>query len=306
MDAQIQAWINGLPLSDAAKQALLAEDGFEQVYKDNVLTRSDYSRKMDELSKAKADVETERQKVTDLMAQNTQWKTGEESRLTDALRRAQAAETRLFNVQQKLRDEYDAYPETLKNLGLDGEVITKPDTSPLQDSKQVNYLTNEDFDKRANEQGMTFMSIQNQLFKVGKQHRKLFGSDDDYDPDDLLKFALDNKLSSIESAWEQKYNVSAKREEIRQAEVKRQIAEAVTLAKSQWESELALQRQSGPKLPGAVIDPDRQQFQRVVESTSTTSNAQGSQAAKQARIARASAMFDQVLDESGKGVRVGI
>lgn len=292
MDAAIEQWINSLPLAAETKAAMIGDAAFENVYKDNVLTRSDYSRQSNELKTLQQEAETARSTANRLIEENTTWKGEEQERMNAAITRAQAAEQRLLTLQQKLRDEYQAYPETIKDLKLDEDPLTKLPSLEKPGPKYIQF-TEEQLQQRE----LGNLGIAAQLAKLGREHSSLFGSYGDFDEQELVTYALQNKSPSLQAAWEQKYKVSDKREAIRLADVERQKTEAVTVARAKWESEQALREQrnldSLSHMPSVGEGYDH--FKHVLNSERPINNdVRNEGAEKRARIDRALATSAKV------------
>lgn len=302
MDQAIVNWINGTTLSDAAKAALLADAGFEQVYKDNVMTRSDYSRQSDQLKadieREKAQLATDRAAVETMRNDNVGWKTAEEGRLNATVARAQATEARLLKAQQVLRDSYNATDDMLKDMGLEGDVAaTLPPLTLTPAAKPAaGDWSREQWLEEANKRDMFNIGIVNQQNAIYRKHVKLYGNDDGFDEAELLKYALDNRLPSLEAAWEKKYDVAAKRAEVSEAAVQQRINNAVAAERAKIESEQALREQQNLNafregFRGANDGPDwqRSPFTKVLDKPSET-DAPSAESQHRSRVDRALAV----------------
>lgn len=300
MDPAIAAWINSQPLSAEAKAALLADASFEAVYKDNILTRADYSRQSDalrrEIEAEKAAAAEERRRAEALINQNTDWRSTTEAQYNQAVQRAQEAEQRVLRLQQTLRDKYDLSPEALKELDLDKPPLTTPTPAPTSvtptgDPNAGKYLTADELAKRE----LANFNVMAAVRKAERDHLKLFGNLDDFDETAILDHAFKSGAGSFTAAWEEKYKVPEKRKEIEVAEWNRKIEAARTEAKQQALAEAELGRQNSNNLLSDRPDvpPGMNQFDRVMNPTNPTNTntaAEGTinaQAAKNARMSRA-------------------
>ncbi len=270
-DLQTQGGLS--PEDIAALQGVFAKSAKATEYaKGSVLRHSDYSRLVSEARTKQELAESELKKAQDLIDQNTAWSKEKDEAYQAAIARAQAAERDRLVLQQKLKDDYKVTPETLTDLGLD-KVEVKPD--PLK-QPDVKYLTADDMEKALNLRGLDLLKMNAELFKLNKQHRALYGDDID-DPTEIINYALEKKTGTLKEAWEQKYNVAAKRTEIQEAQIKTRIDTEVARKLEDARSAELLKG-----TPGHV--PDEGLFKILGNDGA---KADSEVAARQARVARA-------------------
>jgi hypothetical protein len=248
LTVEARRWIEDSPLAPDVKQALLGQESFLEYAGASTKRHATFSSELDkqknqllaQIEAEKATIAAEKQRAQDLIDSNTTWRSNEEARFNQAVARADAAEQRLLTMTQKLKNNFDLTPAAIAQLELDKDVTAElPKVDPPPTPKAVTA-------DELNERGMQYYRLTAQAQKLAREHRKVFGNDDDFDAEELLDFALKQKAPSLEAAWDTKYNVSAKRAELAQAAQQKQIADAVATERAKWESEAALRGQHTP------------------------------------------------------------
>ena len=259
---EVQSWLDASPFTDEVKKALAKEFEDEQKAKygrDSILSRSDYSRKMDELTnKMKAEqAEIEKQKdslnrLQQQLAEKEPGWTKEKQNLTDKITKAQ---TRIYQAQQALLNKYEVSEEQLKEIFGDSstEPLQHPQSSSAPNGGQgmpegfdpSNYIDRQNFQASAK----ALVNYQNWLWKQQQEHHRMFG--EYFDPDTILQRIEEDPSKTPQQVYEKEFNVADKRREIQEADIARRVEEGIQKARDEW-----IASQAGASIEGSY-KPDQ-------------------------------------------------
>ena len=257
-DFDLKGWIADLGVSDEERAQLetilgKAPDRAEKL-KGSVLRQSEFSRKMNDLStqmtakeRALADKEAE---IEHERGQLVQWKTGADTKLTDAITKADKLERERFALEQKMRALATDY-------GVDvSDVLPAAGTPPPAAAPVASALDTSKFIDRDTYQNGVIGMVRTaaQIQKLAAEHRRLFGSELD-NPEELVDTVLEaakkGQTINLQGAWESKFKVADKRRELDEAAVQKRIDDAVKAAEMKVRSEanIATPRPTGAGSP---------------------------------------------------------
>lgn len=244
----LQNWLKGLGLSPekakVVEEAFSAADVLPKVG-ETILTRSEFSRKMDELAKNEqkiaSDLADKQSKVDQFYAQTAEWRKGKEQELSEARAAVTAAQGKLAGIRTNIDSiaaQYGVDKDDLKFLDDIGAAPANPNPAAGPSGGTIvdgKYVTKEDFDRTAG-QFANFPLIPAVLHDITVQHRKLFGTDLE-NTEQLIADAIAAK-KPLKEFYESKYSVAAKREEVAKANTEAEITRRVTEEVTRRQSEL--------------------------------------------------------------------
>ncbi len=249
---ETQEWLNELQsqgnLSTEAfaqlKSSVEANSKADEFIKGSALRQSDYSRKQAELQTARQDFEktqndlkTREAAVSKFQTDLGEWKTGADTKIVDALRAREAAETKAAAALAKLQrigaqsgldeSEWKIGDEELKNVNKEPVGF---DTSK--------FLTQDQLKEQIGRGTREAALLDAMVADLAEDHRELFGT------------RLPNKAQLVNEAlasgkpltqfWEEKYGVAAKKAELAEAQIQERIRQGVETEKAKWASDAAL------------------------------------------------------------------
>lgn len=220
---QLEQWINGWNISADKKQAALASLGDPDIASQigaGVLMRSDYSKRQDELATKQTELDRNASETMQLRSQLETWKQTNEPLYQQAL-------TKLGSLQKQAGALARAYTEgggDLTTLSLEDDFEPpepkKADTAPPVDLS--GYVKAD----AAAAQAVGLTKVNARLYKLGQQHKQLFGNDDAFDPEALVDYAMQKKVS-LDEAWAEQHKVAERRAALQEEQIQSRIAAAV-------------------------------------------------------------------------------
>ena len=227
-DETLKVWLEDLhkagSLSDDDRKALevvLDKPQAAEFVKGSVLRQADYSRRMSEVDKAKAEFAEKEANVLKLQQDLVNWQGTYGPKYQKTVKELEEANTKLFQQQQRLKTLADTYGIDPTELGIaEGAppVAAPPKPEPQKD--QPRYLTPDD--------GVTYLKVQARLMRLAGEHQKLFG--EPLDTEKLLEDSLEeNRRGSnkkMDEVWRERYKVDEKLEAIRQKDIEDRITRA--------------------------------------------------------------------------------
>jgi hypothetical protein len=216
----------------------------DQFIKDSALRQADYSRHMDEISKARKAVEDAARElqnkeaaVTKYQADLGTWKAGAEEKFNAAVRAAEGSSTKLAAALNRLKaiavanglDEADV----LKDLDAPSN---PPVVTPTIDTSK--FLTAEQLAEQVREAARTAAFVDASIHDIAVEHQKLFGVPLP-SAKDLVAEAI-KAGKTLDQYWSEKFKVPEKQAEVREAEINERIKKAVDEATARLTSEQVL------------------------------------------------------------------
>ena len=238
MPVDLNKWIADLEIPADQRQVVLDAigKGGEKTLKhieEGILRQEDYSRKQNELAAEKTRLENEYKakngEVETFKGELVTWKSGSEKKLQDAVSAREKTEQALAKVNEKIRSlatQYGIPDEEVKSLT--SEIPNREDgnqrrTEELGRDFNGKFVSKEEFDSTAR----NVVKIPAILLGIQNEHLRLFGATGvELDPLQLIEDAEKNKRT-LRQEWETKFNVSARREEIKKQQQEAHDAELV-------------------------------------------------------------------------------
>jgi hypothetical protein len=194
---------------------------------------------MQTLKAQQAEAEKKLTDATAILQDNaTKWPQWE-SNYQSALRAKEQAEAKLAAVNARLDSlKQQGYVSDEQLAGLDVRTPAPTSTGAGNGSgagtgagaSSPQYLTREDFKKELGVGGKAIAKLNARIVMMANEHQKLFQGTDKaaFDPDSLIEH-IDQHGGTLEQAWETKYGVSARRQELdktaREQEIERRAEE---------------------------------------------------------------------------------
>lgn len=234
--AEVQSWIDEMKKSGFTDEELKPfltkveqNEAAQNALKGSVTATADYHRHMQELKKLKEQEQTELKKTEAWAAKLAEWEGQKNSEYRGALLKQADAEAKLQQVRQRIdalktsgyinEDDFKDVFDSATISGAGGNPPVKPPEHKAEDDK---YLTKQE----AAAQALYAPKIAARLNKLNRQHEDLFkGTDKQFDGEALIDYATSNGLK-LDDAWQQMYEVSKRRDEVREADITRRIEEA--------------------------------------------------------------------------------
>lgn len=265
---EVQTWVDGMkavgftdeqlkPMLDVMEQKPEAANYLKR----SVMAPSEFSRQLDGLKAEKAAAEADRKKSQDLFKANTDWWEGKQAEFS----KLSAAEAKISAINARLAD--------LKEKGyLDDSLLAGIDTAaaiaviPPKETKQ--YLTDEDFTKRANGYGVNLSKFGARLQKLSRQHEQVFGKKSydaadyhvpEFDGEKLIDH-IDKNGGSLESAWQAVYGVDARKSNLSQQEENIRVNQR---AEELYQKRVSTDIQAGKPVP---FKPTESNLRRIAGS----------------------------------------
>lgn len=212
----LQAWLKDLELSDDERKVLetvLAKEPVSKKIGESFLRQSDYSRRMNELSDEKKQIEAHlQQKLTELDAHEkglVEWKGTADKTLAQREKEVQRLNSELEstkNAMSKIQQDY--------GIEISGYTQANPNPVPTKtfdDSVLGGYVKRDDFQKAVQDVSR-YPELTGELMDMAAEHYELFGK---RLPSvrKLVESAVSQK-KGIREAWAQEYKVEEKRAEM--------------------------------------------------------------------------------------------
>ncbi len=267
--AELKSWLESVaPLLDKdvrkGLEAELEKDEVANKFKETVLARSDYSRAMDELRLKEQTTAEEQRKAQAWYDTLSAWQKEKEPLVQQTLREKELA-----------RAELEAYKAQLKSLSEAGLIdpseasvkFESPNTPKPNGGAEPKYLTAENLKQERLQMERDFAYALANFGDIADQHQELFGSR--LTRKELLD-ELMQKGGTLEEAWDRKYNVTAKRQELEQNRVNKLIEDARAEERAKVLSERAVD--PGYRSPAPYEDPADKHILSLFNQTQGTSS----------------------------------
>lgn len=326
-DFDAKQWLKGLGLADDVVADIATKIADEKVLtnlKGQVLAQSDYSRAMDALrtkeTKLQADADAKVQKE---LAEIAKYRGESDTNFQRAVDERVKAEQALISVRaqiESLARDYalpnDVVDPILKGVlqrsaADDAEARRRAEEQRRQSTElDSRYLSREEFTKQV----PAWKRVPIEYQRVAGEYQSLFKSDP-YLGDSTGKCAMDRIVERHEKdnvplreAFEREFNVVAKREEVRQAEVDARVSKAVEDAVRAERTKIAAEnpaafRQANPKLPGSIAlklagAPERNTDGSIKGTAPAGFNRASGAGGHEDRVTSAVARFNTELDSA--------
>ncbi len=235
-DFDLKQWIaeikadGGLPDDQVTQlESILGTDKAKSVLKRSVSNHKDWTRKTMEAADLRKQADADRAAMEQEKQQLQQWQAGVQSQLDDAYKQYQESNISAATLKAKVQTIASRYGIDPKEL-LEGEL--PPETQPTKGTPVANidvskFVTADDLDKQFGRLKSMDSRIQAQIWDLGVEHQKLFGT-----PLENVSAMVDEALGSKEpitlrAMWEKKHNVQAKRDELLRAQIRQEEHEKV-------------------------------------------------------------------------------
>jgi hypothetical protein len=286
----------GLPDDQIAQmEAILGTDKAKAVLKRSVSNHKDWTRKTMEAAELRKQAEAERAAMEQEKAQLAQWRDGVQSQLDDAYKQYQESNISAATLKAKVQTIASRYGIDPKEL-MEGEVpadVQPTKGTPVASFDTSKFLTKDDLDKQFN--GLKSMDalVQAQLYDIAAEHQDVFGK-----PlrgaSELVKEALASG-KPVRQLWEEKNNVQAKRDELREAQIRKDEREK---ADAEWRAKHSEQSVDGQRPYSPLNMPKSVAYETLMKTDAKPVKPNGSDKSME-RVNRAVAAFEDVV--SGKG-----
>lgn len=211
-----------------------------------VLRQSDYDRLMNDnkstLAAKEAEVEQRRADVDKEFAALATWKTDQDGRITqmqDALAKAERDELVARQAVQRLAQENGIDPNTL----LAATTVVPPGKQVV-DPNTGDFVSETELTRRMSLMAVGQFRTNAQLLDLEREHRLVFGTEmpsaEGLLDEVLAEAKRGNTSASLRDVWRKKYNVDAKLEEKKEADIQKRITDAVRENEVKLRSDAAL------------------------------------------------------------------
>lgn len=246
---ELKGWLKGLGLADDVV-TLIGEKVTDQTVLNNikgqVMAQSDYSRAMDALRKQETELKAAADaKVKKELDEIANYRSESDGNFKRAQEERVKAEQRLIAVRaqiETLARDYALPNEAIEGLFKDVPAGAPPPPPPAKNDPDPRYMTREQFGTEAD----AYTRLPIEYAQIAGEYEDLFKSS-------AYRRADANTLSPIErvlqrsktdkvplrAAFEREFNVQAKRDEIREADVTRRITEAAEAARREERTKIA-------------------------------------------------------------------
>lgn len=257
---ETQEWLNELQsqgnLSAEAfsqlKSSIEANSKADDFIKGSALRQSDYSRKQADLQSARQDFErtqgelkSKELALTKFQTELGEWKTGADSKIVDALKARETAETKAAQALAKLQRigaQSGLDESEWKLTDEDTKLVNKNDNGAGIDTSR--FLTQDQLQAQIGKGTREAAILDAMIADLAEDHRELFGT------------RLPNKAQLVNEAlaagkpltafWEEKYGVVAKKAELVEAKIQERIQAGINDEKVKWASANALPGGNSP------------------------------------------------------------
>jgi hypothetical protein len=232
-------------------ETILGPDKVKSALKDSVSYKQDHTRKTMEAAELRKQAEADKAQLEQERQQLAQWRDGVQSQLDDAYKQYQDSNISAATLKARIQTIASKYGIPEQEL-LAGEL--PPDVQPTKGTPVATFdtskfLTKDDLDKQFNGLKNMDAMIQAELYDISADHQDIF-KQPLRGAKDLVKEAIQTG-KPIRALWEEKNNVQAKRDEVREASIRadeRQKAETEIRAKYS-EQHVEGQRSFLPNMP---------------------------------------------------------
>lgn len=248
-DSDLKQWFaeikaeGGLP-DDQMQQleTILGADKVKTVLKRSVSNHKDWTKKTMEVAEQRKQVEADRAALEQQKQQNEQWREQVQGQIDDAYKQFQESNITAAKYQAIIKSVAGRYGIPEDQL-LGGEVPPEPPKgTKVADVDTSKFLTKEDLEKQFS--GLKSMDalVQAELLDLNAEHQELFGK-----PlrghRELVNEAIKSNRS-IRELWQEKHGVQAKRDEIRETQIRKDERDK---ADAEWRGKVSEQTVNGQR-----------------------------------------------------------
>ena len=302
-DFDLKQWLNeikaegGLP-DDQVQQleTILGTDKAKTVLKRSVSNHKDWTRKTMEAAEIRKAAEADKAAIEQERQQLAQWRDGVQSQLDDAYKQYQDSNISAATLRAKVQTIATRYGIDPKEL-LEGEGELPAGVQPTKGTPVAaidtsKFLTAEHLDKRFTDLKTMDALVQAELIDLTTEHQELFGK-----PlkgaRELVTEALKSNRS-VRDLWQEKHGVQAKRDEIREAQIRKDEREK---ADTEWRGKMSEQTVEGqrtfaPNAPKSVA------YEKLMNADTKPPKPNGSDKSFE-RVNRATAAWNDLLSGNG-------
>lgn len=239
----LESWLKDLDLSEDEMRIvspLFSKPERTEKLKGSVLRQSEFSRKMNDLDKQKAELEASILEKEQLIAADAQklgaWKQTADKTLTDTAEALEKERVERFKLAQKMERLATQYGEDPKQW-LSTEDVTPPPKEPVKavDTSEYDkkYFSREDADKFGNELRLV-PDLAAEFHDLAEEHYELFGKRLKMGP--LVQEARKSK-KLLREQWAEQYKVEERRKELSEKAIEERIQARVSEEKQKILSE---------------------------------------------------------------------
>ena len=248
-DFDFDKWVESLQVPAELKDKFKEfgkDEGGRKALAESVMMRSDYSRHLNELKTQEDAIKQKQEALADL--ERTYRESGSKTQGELDRYKAESAALRkqLFDAQEKIRTEYNAYgnaDDTIKDLGLDKvpefKVEQPKQDQPAFDSSK--YVSVEEFNNVRNA-ALIWPAVINQL---QMEHAVLFNkpTDPKFNPIDFTKKVMEEQREP-QLVYDEMFGAPARRKEIEKAAITAEVRSS-------------LEAEYQAKIDALAVDPTR-------------------------------------------------
>lgn len=240
LDPNVQSWLDELKKTGAISEdelkvisGVAEKPQAGEFIKGSVLRQSEFSKKLNEISELKKNVEAEQEKAQRFGSDLAKWKVGADENFRKAIVDREEAQKKYSTAVAKLTAIGTTYGIPENEYKLEDGVIV-PSNQPPVDTK--NYLTREDVEgllkKFSTEAALTDASVHD----LNVRHMTLYGKPLP-NAIEFVQEALKNG-KSLSGYFQEKFNVQQREKDLLEESIQKRINEEVAVRETKIRSEL--------------------------------------------------------------------